>query len=92
MKGNVMAQSGFFSRCKAVTNIVVLASLLIVATLCFAQDANQAPAGMNAAQISVDANQIAPATEATAPAEPATGVTSVAVVMPGKEEPNLADR
>lgn len=90
MKGNGMAQTGFFSRCKVVTNIVFLASLLNVAALCIAQDANQSPADTNAAQVFVDANQIAPATEAVASVEPAAGVTSVAVVMPGKEEPNVA--
>lgn len=98
-----MAQSGFFSRCKAATNIVVLASLLIVAALCIAQDANQTKVTYDehdqpvVTQVPVDANHIAPATEvntAVAPAvinEPAHTVTSVAVVMPGKAEPNAAD-
>jgi len=84
-----MAQSGFFSRCKAVKNIVVLASLLIIAALCIAQAANQTPAAANAVTpVAVEANQIAPATEVPAAAEPAQTVTSVAVVMPGKAEPN----
>jgi type IV pilus assembly protein PilQ len=98
MKGNVMAQTEFFSRCKSLTNIVVLASLLVVAALCFAQDANQSPAGTNAAQVPADANQTAPTAaavpaeaNAVVPSEPAHEVTSVAVVVSGKAEPNAGE-
>jgi type IV pilus assembly protein PilQ len=101
MKGNVMAQAGFFSRFRAATNIVVLAFLLILAALCIAQDANQTKVTYDehdqpvVTQVPADANKIAPAmaaapaeTNMVVPSEPAQTVTSVAVVMPGKAEPN----
>lgn len=96
-----MARTGILCRCTRLTNFVVLASLLILAALCIAQDANQNPAEMSANM--QDANfQAAPAEPNTAaapetesnavilPSQPATEVSTgnAAVVVPGTAEAN----
>ena len=83
-KGIFMAQTGLFCSCTRLTHVVVLASLLILAALCIAQDANQNPATKSVitldekgepivTQVPADANQVAPvAPAAEAPSSEVT--------------------
>ncbi|MDO8303296.1 MAG: secretin N-terminal domain-containing protein [Sedimentisphaerales bacterium] len=94
-----MVRTRFFGRSTRVTTQVAAAALLLlIAALCIAQDANQTKVTYDehdqpvVVRVPAEVNQIAPAAEADTAAaitEPAQAVTSVAVVMSGKNEPNV---